>query len=511
MFIAGVDAQPSKCVYPGLTAIKHQGQTRTRRISMIPGVANLVDMGVHNSSIVNLERGVLERVFFISKGGEFVRPPQPNPKTFMKRMSSFRRGLLQNVYSTTPTKREDFPLYYRGRKRTVYENAVDSLNRRDVDATDAQIRCFVKAEKINFTAKKDPAPRIISPRDPRYNVAVGCYLKHIEHMLYKAIARLYGSTTVSKGLNVEEVASLLKGKWDRVDDPVAIGLDASRFDQHVSRVALQWEHSIYNSIYGDRELKRLLSYQLNNRCRGYTADGYLSYTTNGTRMSGDMNTAMGNCIIMCGLLHAYSTERNVKIELVNNGDDCVVIIRRKDLSRFENGLTSWFLEMGFTMKVEDHVDVFEQIKFCQMQPVNDGSKYVMVRNPIVSIAKDSISIKPLDSKSIYQKWLGAVGEGGVSLTGGIPILQSFYCCLERGSGGKRLKDDPTMETGWWYLSKGMARKVSKVSSQARYSFHLAFDIPPDLQVAVEEYYDSYTPTYRSPSFRPQSRPNIWVN
>lgn len=510
MFVAGVDAYQSECTHPGLTVIKHLGHSRTRRVSMIPGVANLVDMRVHNSTIVNLERGVLERVFYVKENGRFVRPPQPDPKTFNARMSRFRDIVLSGIHSTTPTKREDFPSYYRGRNRTRYANAVDSLSRKDVNATDAHIKCFVKAEKINFTAKKDPVPRIISPRDPRYNVAVGCYLKHIEHMLYRAIARAYGGTTVSKGLNVEEVAALLKGKWDRVDDPVAIGLDASRFDQHVSQVALQWEHSVYNSIYRDPKLKELLSWQIRNRCKGFTSDGKLSYTTVGTRMSGDMNTAMGNCLIMCGLLYSYASSREVHIELVNNGDDCVVIIRRKDLKRFESGLTEWFREMGFTMKVEDHVDVFERIQFCQMQPVFDGSKYVMVRNPTVSIAKDAISIKPLDSKSMFQKWLGAVGEGGVSLTGGIPVLQSFYCCLERGSHGKRLRDDPTMESGWWYLSRGMARKVSKVSSQARYSFHLAFDIPPDLQVAVEEYYDSYTPIYDTPSFRPTSRPNIWI-
>jgi len=228
-------------------------------------------------------------------------------------------------------------------------------------------------------------------------------------------------------------------------------------------------------------------------------------------MSGDMNTAMGNCIIMCGLIYTYARERKVPVQLVNNGDDCVVIISRRHLARFEHGLIDWFREMGFTMKVEDHVDVFEKIVFCQMQPVFDGSKYVMVRNPAVSIAKDAISIKPLDSKTMYEKWLGAVGEGGVSLTGGIPILQSFYLCLERGSHGRRLKDDPTMETGWWYLSRGMARKVSKVRDEARFSFYLAFDIPPDLQIAVEEYYDSYTPTYRTPMIRPTSRPNIWVN
>jgi hypothetical protein len=511
VYLHGVDAKPSECIYHGLTVKKNLGQPRTRRISMIPKVANLVDMGVHNSTIVNLERGVLERVFFVKEDGKFVRPPQPIPKAFSLRLSTFRSILLRCVPTTTPTSREKFPLYYRGRKRTIYEKAVASLARRDVDSTDAQIKCFVKAEKINFTAKKDPAPRIISPRDPRYNVAVGCYLKHIEHMLYGAIAKAFGETTVSKGLNVEDVASLLWKKWASMDDPVAIGLDASRFDQHVSRDALQWEHSIYNGIYHDPFLAKMLSWQLNNKCRGWTRDGFLKYTTDGTRMSGDMNTAMGNCLIMCGLLYSYSQERGARIKLVNNGDDCVVIVNRKDLPKFERGLVAWFREMGFTMKVDQHVDVFEKIQFCQMQPVHDGSKYVMVRNPVVSIAKDSISIKPLDSLSMFQKWIGAVGEGGVSLTGGIPILQSFYCCLERGSGGKRLRDDPTMETGWWYLSRGMSRKVTKISQRARFSFYLAFGIGPAYQIAIEEYYDSVIPPYSKPSFRPVSRPNKWVN
>lgn len=478
---------------------------------MLPKVSNLVDMGVHNSSIVNLERGVLERVFFIEKEGQFVRPPLPAPKIFDKRMSTFRRILLSYTPSTTPTRREIFPSFYQGRKRTIYENAVESLNRRDIEPMDAHIKCFVKAEKINFTAKKDPTPRIISPRDPRYNVALGCYLKHIEHMLYRAIAKTFGSTTVSKGLNVEDTASLLRDKWALFDDPIAIGLDASRFDQHVSKAALRWEHSIYNAIYSnDPLLVDLLKWQLENHCRGYTKDGYLKYTTQGTRMSGDMNTAMGNCLIMCGLMYSYSKERSVQMELVNNGDDCVVIINRKDEHKFHHGLSEWFCEMGFTMKIEPSVDVFERIQFCQMQPVNDGLKYVMVRIPQVSIAKDSISIKPLDSESMFCKWIGAVGEGGVSLTGGIPVLQSFYCALERSSKGLRLKNDPTMETGWWYLSRGMARKVTPVSEIARVSFWLAFDIQPSMQREIERYYDHLTLTYNKPTFRSTSRPNVWM-
>lgn len=478
---------------------------------MIGGVSNQINMRVHNNNVINLARGVLERVFYIQVDGKFVSPPQPARDVFNSRLSTFRSILVRCTPPTTPTDLAEFPKFYTGRKRTIYQGAVDSLYRRDVDATDARVRCFVKAEKINFTAKKDPVPRIISPRDPRYNVAVGCYLKKLEHPLYGSIAKAFGSNTVAKGLNVQEVATLLWDKWRSFHDPVAIGLDASRFDQHISEDALRWEHSIYNSIYRCPRLSKLLSMQLRNKCAGYTRDGAVKYTTQGTRMSGDMNTAMGNCIIMCGLIYSYSKERGVRVELVNNGDDCVVIISRRDLKRYVDGIVPWFREMGFTMKVEDTVDVFERIQFCQMQPVFDGHKYIMVRNPAIAIAKDSVSIKPLDNPSIFRKWLGAVGEGGLSLTGGIPIMQSFYCCLERASGGDRLKDDPTMESGWWYLARGMRRKWAPVRDEARYSFYLAFDISPDLQVAVEEYYDGCVPIWSTPTYSPADRPNIWIN
>jgi len=370
----------------------------------------------------------------------------------------------------------------------------------------------VKAEKINFSVKKDPVPRIISPRSPRYNVELGCYLKKIEHPLYVAIGHLFGSTTVAKGLNVEEVAHLLQEKWVSYTAPVAVGLDASRFDQHISRTALAWEHSIYKAIYRhDKKLAKLLSWQLSNKCRGYTPDGKLKYTTDGTRMTGDMNTAMGNCLIMCALVYAYADSKGIRISLVNNGDDCVVIMNKSNLNFFNTGLETWFEEMGFTMKVEPPATVFEQIEFCQMHPVFDGSKYLMVRNPAIAIAKDSISIKPLTTEKLFRKWLGAVGEGGVSLTGGIPVMQSFYCCLERASKGLRLKDDPTMESGWWYLSKGMKRKVAEVNTSARISFYLAFGIAPDLQQIIENYYNGFTPQWCKPKLGEVLPGNIWLS
>lgn len=507
-----MDTVRSSCVHRGLAVTRRPGLSKSRQYTIINKVSTDIDFGVHNSNIVNLERGVLERVFYVQRDGVFVAPPRPAPGAFASKLHQFKTLLCRRLPPTTPLRYEAFPTLYWGRKRTIYTNAVASLYREDVNATDAVIKCFVKAEKINFSAKKDPAPRIISPRNPRYNVALGCYLKPVEHVLYDCIGDVFGSPTITKGLNVHQVADLIHIKWRRFHNPVAVGLDASRFDQHVSREALQWEHSIYNSWYNqDTKLKWLLQLQLRNKCRGYTNDGKLKYTTDGTRMSGDMNTAMGNCLIMCGLVYAFAREMQIPIELVNNGDDCVVIMPGIHLKKFNSELPAWFVTMGFTMKVEKPVRVMEQIEFCQMHPIWDGKRWVMVRNPAVAIGKDSISIKPLNSEKLYRKWLGAVGEGGLSLTGGIPVMQEFYCCLEQQSGGLRLRNDPTMDTGWWHLTRGMARKYSNITPEARVSFYLAFNVTPDAQVAIEEYYRKTKPTWTKPMYGYALKPNIWLN
>ncbi len=115
-----------------------------------------------------------------------------------------------------------------------------------------------------------------------------------------------------KGMDVRTVAKVLREKWDMFPNPVAIGLDASRFDQHVSVPALEFEHSVYLSCFKQKKhrerLAKLLKLQLENHCTGYAEDGVIKYTTTGTRMSGDMNTSLGNCVLMCSLIHSYLLE-----------------------------------------------------------------------------------------------------------------------------------------------------------------------------------------------------------
>lgn len=46
-------------------------------------------------------------------------------------------------------------------------------------------------------------------------------------------------------------------------------------------------------------------------------------------MSGDMNTALGNCMLMCCLIISYLESKNIKYDFINNGDDAVLFLERK--------------------------------------------------------------------------------------------------------------------------------------------------------------------------------------
>ncbi len=447
-----------------------------------------------NNTIDTLERAVKERVFFVKENGVFVEPPRPSPGHFSEALSGVRERLLKVLPRSAPLSRSQFVETFRGRKRKIYEKAVESLMRESVTQRDSEVKVFVKYEKTDFTRKTDPVPRVISPRDPRYNVELGKYLRPIEERMFESLALLFeGERTVFKGMNAADSGRAMHKLWSKFRNPVAIGLDASRFDQHVSLDALRWEHELYPHCFQRSrraELQKLLRWQETNVCRGYVEDGKLKYTKSGGRMSGDMNTSLGNCILMCSMISAYSDARGVRTLLANNGDDCVVFMESSDLARFSDGLDEWFRAMGFNMAVEAPCYQFEEIEFCQTHPVYVGPNaddYLMVRHPKWAIAKDTMSTHGFQSTNQYLAWLDSVGTGGLAMTGGVPVFQDFYgSYVNAGKPGAL----PTHAQSWGVrqLARNMERGYAEPSPMTRASFYWAFGVTPDEQVVLEEFY-----------------------
>jgi len=348
----------------------------------------------------------------------------------------------------------------------------------------------------------DPVPRLIQCRCPRYVVSCARFLKLLEKPIYKAIEKIWGEVTVSKGLNADETGQLSYDKFMRYTDCVIVGLDASKFDKHVSVEMLQWEHSVYLEIFKhDGELSKLLSWQLYNRGKGVTPDGTVRYTVDGCRMSGDINTSLGNCLIMCAMVYAYCREIGVKASLLNNGDDCSVFMERRDYRRFSEGLEAWFAGMGFPMVVEEPVSVLEKLSFCQTQPVLVNGKYRMVRHPQVAAAKDCRTVVDISTEKACRKWALAVGDCGAALCDGVPVSRAYYACMQRFGAGaySRIREATGMESGMEFMSRRMNDVGLEVTESTRYSFWLAFGIMPDLQREMESYYDAYRLEYSAPA------------
>jgi hypothetical protein len=380
--------------------------------------------------------------------------------------------------------------FYSGRKLENYTKAAESLETLGFTPKDAWLSTFVKAEKICVSKKPDPAPRVIQPRTMRYNIELGRYLRHSEHYLFKAIDGLFGGRTIFKGTNADEAGEEMKEIWDSFQDPVGIGMDASRFDQHISVEALRYEHQIWLDMFPAAQrphLKSLLELQIHNRGLARCPDGEIRYRVEGCRMSGDMNTSSGNCYIMCSTVWSRCTALGIKhFRLANNGDDCVVFLERKDLDTFLTGCVDYYKDLGFTMKIEEPVFELEQVEFCQTRPINVGGAYRMVRNPHASFSKDLCCIHDLADATQAQAWVSAVGQGGRALNHGVPVHQAFYERFPHCDAKlKGILRDKFQEDRLYKFGSGTHDQSTSITDEARYSYWLAFGLTPDEQVALE--------------------------
>lgn len=451
-------------------------------------------LGVFNNNIRTVERALCERYLMCQTSIGFEPPLFVRPRTYLNNsvLQIFRQSVVRACLGAPIVSLPTVVAAYVGAKRARYQAALESLAKLPLSVRDAFLTSFVKFEKQDLRK----APRIINPRSYRYNLVLGKYLKFLEKHVYRAINETFNSCTahtVIKGLNARDVGAIALQKWERFVDPVAVGLDATKFDMHTSVPALKFEHSFYTSIFPrSPELRRILSWQLTNKGVAYCDDGRVKFKIQGTRSSGDLNTSLGNCIIMCSLIYAYSKEVGVEVELMNNGDDCQVIMERKDLNRYCSRVEKWFEVYGYRMQVEPPAYEFEQLEFCQARPVIVDGAPIMVRNVRACLRKDPMCLVPVQSVQVLGYWLRAVGECGLSITKGVPILQSFYNLFYRsgrdyseGFLRELVKNTSHMERNGGVLSA----EVRAISASTRASFFYAFGVSPAHQIALESVFD----------------------
>lgn len=475
-------------------------EVKTRSVLCVGPCGFQQEWSVHNNSVANLGRALQERVYLVSDGaGGLIEPPRPVCGIFEQTGGEFLTRWTSVLQPCRQYSHETLVSGYSGRKAKRYSNAYESLLETPVCEQDAELTAFLKAEKVNLTVKVDPAPRLIQFPNPRYSLDLMTYLKYSEKNFMRAIDEVWGEPTVMSGYNCETLGEIFRDKWDVYSDPVAVPLDFSRFDQHCSSQVLEWEFEFYKAAYpGDMYLEWLLKFQLKPKGIAVASDGAIGYRCpNGGRGSGQINTSMGNKLIVCSLMWEYFREVGLKASLANMGDDCVIFLDKSQLKMLQMSLTGWWLDRGYNAIVEKPCEELEQIEFCQSKPVCVNGSWVMVRNPEKALTKDCITLQSSETPAQIGATYMAISTCGRIINSGVPISFALHSCLYRGakkhSKDVKLSDEfcfKAIEYGNYERMKGLTYKRKHISSSTRLSYYKAFGITPDIQIALEEYYQS---------------------
>lgn len=380
---------------------------------------------------------------------------------------------------------------YTGRKRTIYENARVEYELGGLGRRGAILQSFVKLEKISDPTRD---PRVIQARSPVYNYALGNYLKPMEHKLYRISGTrnlrklLPPGRLIAKCLDLRSRALCIERKMARFERPVVYSIDCSRFDAHVNKHQLALEHLIYKSANQSPELASLLDKQYLNV--GYTKRG-IRYVCPAGRMSGDMNTALGNCIIMlvmCATAAKLCGLSPAQYDLFIDGDDTLLFTDQS----LESALPEFvkIIEgFGHEVKLENRAVSFEGVVHCQARPVRTCNGPIMVQCPRRVISRYLTSARNWDcGPTRRSQYLNQLGTCAFATFCGVPVLQEFALCLMRAG-----KPGPMRFTSGriWQAARELNAQrpwTTEIDAGTRASFEAAFGLSLGDQALWEHYF-----------------------
>jgi hypothetical protein len=185
-----------------------------------------------------------------------------------------------------------------------------------------------------------------------------------------------------------------------------------------------------------------------------------------------------------------------KYDVLDDGDDIVVIVERGVEAVLQRGVFDEFLSFGHEIKIENIAYHFEDLNWCQCHPVQIAfDRWKLVRDPFKIIARGLSGIKYFTNSDddTRRKLINSLGHCELVLNLGVPVLQEYALMCIRNSGTEEfLKFDSVdeyyhrMEKEVRALRVGIEDVVPHdITAECRISFQRAFGISVGDQLEIE--------------------------
>lgn len=457
-------ARPDGVLLPGASLVLGPAWCATKRLTYQLVECTSVVL-THADCVCNEERALRYRHLIDTVGDDVIDLNSSVSKAIWLAAIIRKEGVVERQRAI------DYIETYDGGKKKLLQEAQVSLQERAICKKDALVSMFLKDDKYPINDLKEP--RCIQYRSKRFHLYLGRFIHPMEKRF--CALEVDGCRVCAKGRNSVERASDIVNMWESFLDPVAVLLDHSKFDAHITTKHLLLEHFFYRLLNPDTRLAKVLRWQLDNQ--GRTKNG-TRYSVKGTRMSGDVTTGFGNSVINACMMFAWLQHCGVAGRVYVDGDDSVIVISRSDLYKLDFG---WWRTVGMQTK-HDLAYQLEHVEFCQTRPVHVAEQGVwrMVRNPKRVVTRTPWTTKKMDPKG-YSRLTRTIGWCELASNGGVPVLQAYASWFMKQGSGRLIKSA---------IREHLRDRIEHVyESQpgmaTRLSFEQAWGVSPAEQISIE--------------------------
>lgn len=411
----------------------------------------LVDLGIANRCYVMLTPSTRDpRTAAAGARSRYVLKPPTANRALLRRFNKFvKRWVNKHVSPLDPLSNDTLEAwlaktnYSEARKDEIRDAFSVMLHWDDPDfwaqRLNIAIGAFTKAESYSL----EKHARIINARRDAAKALFGPIFKLMEEVIYDLVDE-NGSTPFIKHVPVAERPQYMMDRVHR-GPGIYVASDYSAFESLFSKELMyKCERVLYKHMVSclplGSEFLRAFDHIIagKNRC----LFKYFTITVEATRMSGEMNTSLGNGFTNLMVMLFACHEHGIHCVGCVEGDDGIFYLTAPPPS------ASWFESLGLRMKLEVHDDISEA-SFCGM--IFDPVDRVVVTDPRKVVASIGFARQQYVNAAdrTLKQLLKMKGMSFAHQYNGCPIVGPLAFWIVKHTSHVRVRKNIEAPRDWW--------------------------------------------------------------